>query len=83
MSAGGRSGGAGIERLEREAVPETGASAEAAVKSWKPQGVSGWLLTVPACLLTGIMTALGYCMLIPVRWDGPGKIAEPSSGLLS
>ncbi len=41
-------------------------------KGWKPPGALGWLLTVVACLLGVLMAGLAYCMMNPIRWDGPG-----------
>jgi acetyl esterase/lipase len=38
----------------------------------KPQGAWAWVLTTVACLLATLVAALAYCMLNPVRWDGPG-----------
>jgi alpha-N-arabinofuranosidase len=43
-------------------------------KNWKPQGLIGWSLTLVACLLAVLMAGLAYCMIYPVRWDGPGVI---------
>src|SRR5438552_7578541 len=40
---------------------------------WRPRGAGAWLLIVVACLLTVLMAGLAYCMVRPVRWDGPGK----------
>ncbi len=40
---------------------------------WRPRGVWAWLLTVAACLLAVLMAGLAYCMMNPVRWDGPGR----------
>ena len=34
-------------------------------------GAIAWLLL--ACVLALLMAGLAYCMLSPVRWDGPGK----------
>jgi acetyl esterase/lipase len=33
------------------------------------------LLTFIACLLALLMAGLAYCMMNPVRWDGPGRYA--------
>ncbi len=40
--------------------------------NWHPRSISTWLLTLAACLLAVITATLAYCMLYPVRWDGPG-----------
>jgi hypothetical protein len=42
-------------------------------ENWRPQGVLAWLLTVVACVLAVLMATLAYCIIYPVRWDGPGK----------
>jgi len=35
-------------------------------------GRVAWVLTAVACLLAALVAGLAYCMVIPVRWDGPG-----------
>jgi hypothetical protein len=42
---------------------------------WRPRGVWAWMLTLVAFLLAVLMATLAYCMMNPVRWDGPGKFA--------
>jgi hypothetical protein len=45
--------------------------------TWKPHGATAWLLTLAACLVALLMAGLAYCMLSPVRWDGPGQFGAP------
>ena len=33
------------------------------------------MLTLASFLLAVLMATLAYCMMNPVRWDGPGKVA--------
>jgi acetyl esterase/lipase len=42
------------------------------VKSWKPRGIWGWLLTLGAVLLALCMVVPAYCMAVPVQFIFPG-----------
>jgi acetyl esterase/lipase len=39
-----------------------------------PRGARTWPLTAMASLLAVLMAGLAYCMVNPVRWDGPGML---------
>lgn len=41
----------------------------------KARRVPAWVLTAVACSMAVLMAMLAFCMLNPVRWDGPGLIA--------
>ncbi len=43
--------------------------------TWRPRGRFTWVLTLGACLLLVLMVGLAYGMMVPIRWDGPGKLA--------
>jgi len=61
-------------RLRSDSVPILGKTGRLSAGSqWRPRGAGAWLLIVVACLLTVLMAGLAYCMVRPVRWDGPGK----------
>ena len=42
-------------------------------RGWRPRGVFPWLVTVGAFVFLALMAVLAYCMVMPVRWDGPGS----------
>ncbi|BCA56290.1 hypothetical protein W02_34300 [Nitrospira sp. KM1] len=44
------------------------------IGGWGPKTIREWLLTAVAGLMTLCVVILAYCMLYPVRWDGPGKL---------
>ncbi len=61
-------------RLRSDSVQILGKTGRLSAGSqWRPRGAGAWLLIVVACLLTLLMAGLAYCMVRPVRWDGPGK----------